>query len=397
MIGVDYLIKSNLKTGLKVLTTVTCLSAVCLTPSYVVKATTIDDLRELSGAQRVDAMYTASQQAKILMEYTLIENHNNVAKMLNASNPMDINKIAKTKRQVLNSQIKEKKRQLEKAFKDGASVTSIMSLKSELSNLEYSLEGVAEERPILKMKVKKNPYKSKYFDIVGNIEEIKKYKKIGIVGNNLMSPVKTGFVTMTAFGYRLDKNGGYSAHQGLDLSGREGDTVLNTWNGVVSSVTKNKGKKTGYTVKIRNDKNLDTVYRYVKGLKVSKGDKVSQYDKLGYLSQNKEKLKPHLHYEVLIDGFPVNPVFFYGDRGYKSLENYIMRTDDELSDVMKDLLPRIKQNVLKDKSAPLKSNAFDAKDEVNFARGGGVKKKNSVEVYLDKKYGMPKPKGDFND
>ena len=389
--------KVKLKTGLKVLVTSTYLFVFPLQGNLNAKATTIDDLRELSGYQRVDSLYTPEQQAKILMEYTLISNHNRVAKMLNASNPIDINKTIKKDKKNLNKRIDLLNQALNTAFERGLSVSDVIKLKTDLGNLVYERDNLAEERPILKMKVKKNPYAKKYRTIVGNIEEVKSYKKIGVVGNNLLSPVKTGFVTLTAFGYRIDANGGYSEHRGVDLKARKGDKVVSAWNGVVSSIKKDKKKGSGYSVTVKHDKELMTVYKHVDKLKVRTGDKLKQYDNIGQVSGNKEKLPSHLHFEVIIDDTPVNPMFFYGNRGYKSLENYIMKTDDILSDAMKELLPRIKKNADSDKSPSLKSNSFDSKDTVKFNRGKSSKSKGSVEVYLDKNYGMPKPKGDFND
>lgn len=387
----------KIKTGLKVLTTATYLFMFPLQGNLMVKASTIDDLRELSGYQRVDSLYSLDEQSKILMEYSTISNHNRVAKMLNASNPIDINKTIKNNKKSLNKRIELLNKALDTAFKRGLSVSEVLKLKTDLGNAVYQRDNMAQERPILKMSVKKNPYVSKYNNIIGNIKEVKSYKKIGIVGNNLLSPVSSGFVTMTAFGYRIDKNGGYSAHAGVDLKAPKGDKVTTAWNGVVSSITKNKKKNTGYTVTVKHDKDLMTVYKYVDKVKVTAGKKVNQYDSLGVVSSNGEKVANHLHYEVIIDGTPVNPMFFYGNRGYRSLENYILSTNDILSDAMKELLPRIKKNADADKSAPLQSNSFDPKDEVKFKRDGGTKQKGSVEVYLNKKYSLPKPKGDFND
>jgi murein DD-endopeptidase MepM/ murein hydrolase activator NlpD len=57
----------------------------------------------------------------------------------------------------------------------------------------------------------------------------------------------------------------------------------------------------------RNGKNFVTLYGHLSGFAVSKGQAVGKGQTIGYEGSTGYSTGPHLHFEVRLDGAPVNP------------------------------------------------------------------------------------------
>lgn len=114
-----------------------------------------------------------------------------------------------------------------------------------------------------------------------------------------------GWIT-SGFGVRIDPFTGLNTfHEGLDISIDEGTPVKATANGVVIFVGENSGF--GNTVKIFHGNGIVTLYGHLRDYTVRTGDRVKRGDIIGHVGNTGRSTGPHLHYEVRVDGIPVNP------------------------------------------------------------------------------------------
>ncbi|NNM50925.1 MAG: M23 family metallopeptidase [Pseudomonadales bacterium] len=122
------------------------------------------------------------------------------------------------------------------------------------------------------------------------------------------SPLRGGEET-SPFGYRVDPiNGRVSFHPGIDFAGPEGSGIYATASGVVSWA----GPRNGYgnMVEINHGNGLYTHYAHCSNVTVHQGDVVSTGQLIAHMGSTGRSTGPHLHYEVLENGVPVNPATF---------------------------------------------------------------------------------------
>ncbi|AZB55241.1 M23 family peptidase [Cereibacter sphaeroides] len=122
-------------------------------------------------------------------------------------------------------------------------------------------------------------------------------------------PVKTSFRYTSGFGGRNDPFGrGNRRHEGIDMAGASGSPIYSTADGVVIQA----GTASGYgkVIKIRHEFGIQTVYGHLSRIRVEKGQRVSRGDRIGDMGSTGRSTGTHLHYEVRVDGSPVNPMTF---------------------------------------------------------------------------------------
>lgn len=111
------------------------------------------------------------------------------------------------------------------------------------------------------------------------------------------------------FGARKDPFLGRAAmHTGVDLKEGYGADVRSTAGGRVAFA----GTAGGYgnMVEIDHGNGLSTRYAHLSHIQVSEGESLSKGAVLGQVGTTGRSTGPHLHYEVRIDGEPVDPVRF---------------------------------------------------------------------------------------
>ena len=119
----------------------------------------------------------------------------------------------------------------------------------------------------------------------------------------------TEFHVTSAFGVREDPiEGGRAFHEGLDLAVPGGTIVHAPSAGRVVRVERDGAY--GLLVEIDHGLGLVTRYAHLKRALVKPGDEVHAYDPLGVVGSTGRSTGPHLHYEVRIDGKPVDPAAF---------------------------------------------------------------------------------------
>lgn len=102
-------------------------------------------------------------------------------------------------------------------------------------------------------------------------------------------------------------------HTGVDFSLPKGTAVYATGDGVVKFA---RSSITGYGRQIEIDHGYGyvTKYAHLNEFLVKSGQKVKRGELIAYSGNSGKSTAPHLHYEVKIDGKPVNPVhYFYKD------------------------------------------------------------------------------------
>ena len=118
----------------------------------------------------------------------------------------------------------------------------------------------------------------------------------------LASPVVT-----SGFGYRTHPvYGTRRLHAGIDLRGAMGTTVLAAGEGTVIFA----GDRGGYgtTVIIDHGGSVATLYAHQSRLAVSEGEAVRPGQAVGAVGSTGLSTGPHLHFEVRVDGTPVDPL-----------------------------------------------------------------------------------------
>lgn len=113
------------------------------------------------------------------------------------------------------------------------------------------------------------------------------------------------------FGGRSDPfHGGKARHQGLDLAAPTGTPIYSTAEGVVTFSGNQRGY--GNVVKIRHAFGFETVYAHLSKSRVQVGDRVERGKLIADMGSTGRSTGSHLHYEVRIDGQPIDPEKFIG-------------------------------------------------------------------------------------
>lgn len=127
-------------------------------------------------------------------------------------------------------------------------------------------------------------------------------------------PPTAGYLS-SSFGIRIspfsrgneEGDGLLGFHSGLDISNATGTPIQATANGTV----KTAGWMGGYgqTVVLKHTRELETLYAHMSTIapEVREGQQVSRGDIIGYMGQSGRATGVHLHYEVRVNGKPVNP------------------------------------------------------------------------------------------
>ena len=98
-------------------------------------------------------------------------------------------------------------------------------------------------------------------------------------------------------------------HNGLDFTAPQGTPIYATGDGVVT--TAGVGGGAGNHVIINHGYGYETVYMHMVRIKTSIGQKVKRGQVIGWVGNTGASTGPHCHYEVHINGEPVDPVYFF--------------------------------------------------------------------------------------
>lgn len=98
-------------------------------------------------------------------------------------------------------------------------------------------------------------------------------------------------------------------HEGMDFSCDIGTPVYATADGVIKKARWERGY--GYLITIDHGYGYETRYAHLKSFKVRVGQKVVRGETIALSGNSGQSSGPHVHYEVLQKGRPVNPANYY--------------------------------------------------------------------------------------
>lgn len=180
--------------------------------------------------------------------------------------------------------------------------TSFSSKKIEIgkdkNNYNYNANSVNENIVIgnQKLSLEKSDLTNKML----NLSKIKNYK--------ILWPVDSENIT-SEFGDRhhpVLKQ--MKFHRGIDIAGKKGETVRASFNGIVTFAGE-KGEY-GYMVELERDDGLRVRYAHLDKMNVVVNQLVSEGEKIGEVGNTGMTTGAHLHFEIIIDSIPVNPLKF---------------------------------------------------------------------------------------
>lgn len=119
-----------------------------------------------------------------------------------------------------------------------------------------------------------------------------------------------GKVQITSeFGWRV-LQGVREFHEGVDLNAWYGTPVKATKDGTVTFAGWRGGL--GWAVEIKHEEGFVTLYAHNSRLLVKKGDLVKAGDVIARSGSTGRSTGPHVHYEILLNGKPVDPMKYIG-------------------------------------------------------------------------------------
>jgi len=124
----------------------------------------------------------------------------------------------------------------------------------------------------------------------------------------LVAPLNTYSIT-SSFGKRRDPmNKRWSAHYGVDFGAPMRSPIYAPAPGIVKQAG-NKGRY-GRFIEIDHGSGIFTRYGHLNKIYVKRGQKIDFRHKIGQLGSSGRSTGPHLHYEVVFNGKPRNPMLF---------------------------------------------------------------------------------------
>lgn len=129
----------------------------------------------------------------------------------------------------------------------------------------------------------------------------------------------------SGFGFRADPFTGRSAlHTGLDFPAEPGTPIRAAAGGVVVLVEHHP--QYGLTVELDHGSGLLTRYAHASKALVKVGDLVRRAQPIAQVGSSGRSTGPHLHFEVLVEGVPQNPVRFLAQGAASAPDTLVTRT-----------------------------------------------------------------------
>lgn len=157
--------------------------------------------------------------------------------------------------------------------------------------------------------------KVKYTNGVKTDEEILGEKVLvestdDIVYKGCKSPIKDGIAFLghptnggsitSKFGVRWGRK-----HNGIDIAHNTGDPVYSAFDGVVQECKYEKGY--GNKITIEHEGNIQTIYAHLSAFETQVGAEIKKGDLIGKVGSTGNSTGPHLHFELRINGVPIDP------------------------------------------------------------------------------------------
>ncbi|MCE5270219.1 M23 family metallopeptidase [bacterium] len=124
-------------------------------------------------------------------------------------------------------------------------------------------------------------------------------------------PPSPGYIT-SHFGWRRSPfTGRRDFHRGIDLVNKIGTPIKATASGRV--IFAGKEMFWGNAVFIEHQEGVVTKYGHMSSINVKEGDKITRGQVIGFIGMTGRTTGPHVHYQIELDGQPVDPMQFIID------------------------------------------------------------------------------------
>lgn len=201
----------------------------------------------------------------------------------------------------------------------------LIQLNKQLKSVEEKLKqekkyysSIFEKRQLLLKKYQQEIQKTKediqYYETIQKekYEELQRYIVRNINRNRVYRSGKflwptTSSIVTSYFGYRVHPIWGTTRfHAGIDIGASYGEPIYAAADGVVIFAGWYDGY--GYTVIIDHGSGISTLYAHCSSINVYKGQTVYRGQVIARVGSTGNSTGPHLHFEVQINGNPVNPL-----------------------------------------------------------------------------------------
>lgn len=146
----------------------------------------------------------------------------------------------------------------------------------------------------------------------GAIEKLIKSQDVKLASIPAIQPVSNKDLSRVASGFGMRIHPIYGIpkmHNGLDFTAPQGTPIYATGDGRVTAA--GPGTGTGNHVIINHGYGYETEYMHMVRIKVRGGQQVKRGEVIGWVGSTGASTGPHCHYEVHINGRPVDPVYFF--------------------------------------------------------------------------------------
>lgn len=113
----------------------------------------------------------------------------------------------------------------------------------------------------------------------------------------------------SGYGPRMSPYAGrIKMHEGIDIGASIGTPIIAPADGIVTF----SGAKPGFGnfVQIDHGYGVETIYGHAASLSVKKGQKIERGEKIATVGNTGFSTGPHVHYEVRVNGTPVDPLYY---------------------------------------------------------------------------------------
>jgi murein DD-endopeptidase MepM/ murein hydrolase activator NlpD len=140
---------------------------------------------------------------------------------------------------------------------------------------------------------------------LSELEKLLQTKKEMLAHTPSIWPVQ-GWLT-SGFGFRTNPFTGLTQmHEGIDISNRVGTLVITPASGMISDTGNDFSH--GKFIVISHGFGMTSRYNHLNKVLIRAGQRVNRGDKIAEIGMSGKSTGPHLHYEVRVNGIPVNPM-----------------------------------------------------------------------------------------
>lgn len=145
------------------------------------------------------------------------------------------------------------------------------------------------------------------------LEEVKQQELMQVIRSNKELWASTPSIWPTQgwissrFGYRTSPfTGKREFHKGLDISAPSGTPIYAPAKGKITFTGRDGGY--GLAITVNHGTGISTRYAHLHSIAVKNGKQVTRGQLIAYVGNTGRSTGPHLHYEVRLNGVPVNPM-----------------------------------------------------------------------------------------